>query len=169
MHGVAVTSSICRPIVTVLRLEKPCFSDQLFAGTSYCSVGAYETAVTLHWPHLQYILPVIKCSGSRRRCEQLQSLNEVVTTRCVGGSTSETLVLYTYYLFLLLLIDLSQPQPAEQVFNVYHKKDTSDLYTVTSFTLTVFIIMGSNQCISVFTAISSPRNKCLRLNVHRAA
>ena len=28
---------------------------------------------------------------------------------------------------------------------------------------------GSNQCFSVFTAISSPRSKCQRLKVHRAA
>ena len=28
---------------------------------------------------------------------------------------------------------------------------------------------GSNQCISVFTVISSPENKCYRLKLHRAA
>ena len=87
----------------------------------------YCDGVTLHWPHLQYCRH--KVFGSRRRCEQLQSLNEeyyvlslldvllaqqrVRHLSCTQRLTSSS---------LLLLLDLSQPQPAEQVFNVYRRE-----------------------------------------------
>ena len=70
-----------------------------------------------------------KVFGSRRRCEQLQSLNEeyyvlslldvllaqqrVRHLSCTQRLTSSS---------LLLLLDLIQPQPAEQVFNVYRRE-----------------------------------------------
>ena len=74
-----------------------------------------------------------KVFGSRRHCEQLQSLNKeyyvlsLLDVLVAHVTTSETLVLYTtcYYHPLpypFSLINLSQPQPAEQVFNVCRRE-----------------------------------------------
>ena len=72
-----------------------------------------------------------KVFGSRRRCEQLQSLNEeyyvlslldvLLAQQRVRHLSCTQHVNYPPLPFAFL-IDLSQPQPAEQVFNVYRRE-----------------------------------------------
>ena len=72
--------------------------DQVCVCRSQLLYGFGDTAVTLHWPHLQYCRH--KMFGSRSSSLWAAAVTEpgvlrVVTTRCVAGSTmSETLVNY---------------------------------------------------------------------------
>ena len=98
-----------------------------------------------------------KVFGSRRRCEQLQSLNEeyyvlslldvllaqqrVRHLSCTQRLTSSS---------LLLLLDLIQPQPAEQVFNVYRREGHQ--FSVQTYKLLLGWATQMKTIVSIFLA-----------------